>query len=182
MKKKYDEVFASRPFIFEKSFDVKKEPHLGTCVRFDDDYVNNLFNLSCEDDEHENFASSLTTTKRNKIVADLCEDDKALVVKGMMISPVTWRHLIGAGTKEKGKEMMSEPTLKSEVAKSIPAPTPAKSLPEEPMLANLWKYLSSINRNHEEIFKKIQRIEHKSSNFGIISMRKTRPFGRPLQG
>ncbi|KAK8574469.1 hypothetical protein V6N12_062162 [Hibiscus sabdariffa] len=93
--KKYDSVFASRPFIFEKSFDVKEESHLGfthvfmsivamhkfsfsydkdISVRLDVDYVNNMFNLSCEGDEHENFSSSLTTTKRNKILADLCED------------------------------------------------------------------------------------------------------------
>ncbi|KAK9045016.1 hypothetical protein V6N11_058906 [Hibiscus sabdariffa] len=32
-KKKY-EVFASRPFIFEKSFDVKEEPHLGFTPEF----------------------------------------------------------------------------------------------------------------------------------------------------
>ncbi|KAK9044610.1 hypothetical protein V6N11_058507 [Hibiscus sabdariffa] len=52
----------------------------GTYVRFDDDYVNNVFNLSCEDDEHENFASSLTTTKRNKIVVDWCEDGTQWIV------------------------------------------------------------------------------------------------------
>ncbi|KAK8593350.1 hypothetical protein V6N12_045432 [Hibiscus sabdariffa] len=128
IKKKYDEVFASRPFIFEKSFDVKGEPHLGftpefmlvvamhkwesfiqqrgdiyldllwefyahiitkdspflmirgTCVRFEVDHVNNMFNLSCEDDGHENFASSLTATKRSKIVADLRVDGTQWVV------------------------------------------------------------------------------------------------------
>ncbi|KAK9045017.1 hypothetical protein V6N11_058907 [Hibiscus sabdariffa] len=172
-----------------------------------------MFNFSYEDDEHKNFASSLTTTKRNKIVVDLCEDgtkwsvapkgscsikrvalknqargwnhflkatimstshndtvskeqmallhsiitgrkinvgsiivnemfkciemgntnlffplfitnqclrhnvpkldsDKALVVKGTMISPATWRQLTEAEKKEKGNERMSEPTLK----------------------------------------------------------------------
>ncbi|KAK9018917.1 hypothetical protein V6N11_033962 [Hibiscus sabdariffa] len=34
IKKKYDEVFASRPVIFEKSFDVKEEPHLGFTPEF----------------------------------------------------------------------------------------------------------------------------------------------------
>ncbi|KAK8496011.1 hypothetical protein V6N11_037756 [Hibiscus sabdariffa] len=32
IKKKYDEIFASRPFIFNKSFDVKEESHLETLV------------------------------------------------------------------------------------------------------------------------------------------------------
>ncbi|KAK8572967.1 hypothetical protein V6N12_029007 [Hibiscus sabdariffa] len=88
--------------------------------------------------------------------------DKALAVKGTVISSATWRHLTGAETKEKEKVRMSEPTLKSGDAKSMPAPTPAKSLPEEPMPTNLRKYLLSINRNHEAVFKKIQRMEHKS--------------------
>ncbi|KAK8572966.1 hypothetical protein V6N12_029006 [Hibiscus sabdariffa] len=34
IKKKYDEVFASRPFIFEKSFDVKEEPNIGFMPEF----------------------------------------------------------------------------------------------------------------------------------------------------
>ncbi|KAK8999910.1 hypothetical protein V6N11_082048 [Hibiscus sabdariffa] len=57
--------------------------------------------------------------------------DKALAVKGKMISPVTWRNLIGAKEKEKGKGKMGEPT------------------------PNMARY-------HEAIFKKIQRMEHKS--------------------
>ncbi|KAK8584216.1 hypothetical protein V6N12_068462 [Hibiscus sabdariffa] len=47
----------------------------GTCVGFDADYINDMFGLTCEDDEYESFASSLTNAKRNKIVADLCEDN-----------------------------------------------------------------------------------------------------------
>ncbi|KAK8555220.1 hypothetical protein V6N12_009369 [Hibiscus sabdariffa] len=97
IKRKYDEVFASRPFIFDKSFDVKEEANLGftlefmsvmamhkwelfiqqkgdiyldlvrelyahlitkdspflmirgTCVPFDVEYVNNMFNFPCKD-------------------------------------------------------------------------------------------------------------------------------------
>ncbi|KAK9044525.1 hypothetical protein V6N11_058425 [Hibiscus sabdariffa] len=73
---------------------IKEEPHLGftpefmsvvvmhkgTCERFDVEYVNNMFNLPCEDDEHESFASSLTSANRNKILADLCEDGTHWIV------------------------------------------------------------------------------------------------------
>ncbi|KAK8565151.1 hypothetical protein V6N12_058725 [Hibiscus sabdariffa] len=45
----------------------------GECVRFDDGFINSLFDLSCVEDEHEVFGDSMTTTKRNKILANLCE-------------------------------------------------------------------------------------------------------------
>ncbi|KAK8593278.1 hypothetical protein V6N12_045361 [Hibiscus sabdariffa] len=89
-----------------------------------------------------------------------------------MIPPATWRQLTGAATKEKGNERMSEPTLKSGATtkekgnERMRKPTlksgAAKSLPEELMPVNLLKYLSSINQNQGAIFKKIQRMEHKS--------------------
>ncbi|KAK8534642.1 hypothetical protein V6N12_057286 [Hibiscus sabdariffa] len=166
----------------------------GTCVHFDIDYINDMFGLTCEDDEHESFASYLRTVKRNKIVADLCEDstqwivapkgsmsikrenyvrkiivnetfrciemgksnlffpllitnlclrhnvqkmslDKVLLVKGRMISLATWSNLTGAEAKEKRKRKMSEPTPKSEAAKTMSTPTPATPLLEEPTLA-----------------------------------------------
>ncbi|KAK9018495.1 hypothetical protein V6N11_001469 [Hibiscus sabdariffa] len=57
---------------------ITKDSHFlmirGTFVRFDADYVTNMFSLSCEDDEHENFASALMATKRSMIVVDFCED------------------------------------------------------------------------------------------------------------
>ncbi|KAK8492810.1 hypothetical protein V6N11_034743 [Hibiscus sabdariffa] len=103
IKKKFEEVFSIKPFIFDKYFDVKEElnfgftlefmsivvmhkweylirqkgeifldlvqefyalliykdsPFLmiqGTCVRFDVDYINDMFGLTCQDDEHESF-------------------------------------------------------------------------------------------------------------------------------
>ncbi|KAK8563690.1 hypothetical protein V6N12_035831 [Hibiscus sabdariffa] len=45
----------------------------GMCVRFDDGFINSMFDLSCVKDEQEVFVNSMTTAKRNKILADLCE-------------------------------------------------------------------------------------------------------------
>ncbi|KAK8557735.1 hypothetical protein V6N12_009961 [Hibiscus sabdariffa] len=89
--------------------------------------------------------------------------NKALLVKGRMISPATWRNLTGAEAKEKGKGKMNEPTPKSEATKTMPAPTPlpeesspAKSMPaEEHGRATIVKYMISMARNQEAIFKKI---------------------------
>ncbi|KAK8574784.1 hypothetical protein V6N12_062466 [Hibiscus sabdariffa] len=80
--------------------------HKGTCVCFDVDYVNNMFNFPRKDAEHESFACSLTSTNRNKIVADLCKDGThwILATKGSQCinrvalrSPARgWNHLLKA--------------------------------------------------------------------------------------
>ncbi|KAK8584217.1 hypothetical protein V6N12_068463 [Hibiscus sabdariffa] len=87
-----------------------------------------------------------------------------------MISPATWRILTGNKEKEKGNRKMNEPTPNSEAAKTMPAsisfpeePMPTKSVPtEENWRATIGKYMISMARNQEVIFKKIQRMEHKS--------------------
>ncbi|KAK9042655.1 hypothetical protein V6N11_017722 [Hibiscus sabdariffa] len=45
----------------------------GVCVRFNEGYFNPLFDLVCEEDEHEKFINSITMAKRNKISTDLFE-------------------------------------------------------------------------------------------------------------
>ncbi|KAK8556418.1 hypothetical protein V6N12_002820 [Hibiscus sabdariffa] len=130
MKKstKYEEQLASRPFIFEKSFDTKNEhnvdftpefivvvkkhkwesfiqqrwkiyPNLvqefyvhlvskdsaflmirGESVIFDDGFINSMFNLPCAEYRHEVFVNSITTAKRSKILADLCETNTTLTI------------------------------------------------------------------------------------------------------
>ncbi|KAK9034995.1 hypothetical protein V6N11_077046 [Hibiscus sabdariffa] len=121
--KKYEELFVSKPFIFEKYFDVKNKPNVGftpefmlvvtkhkwesfvqqkgeiyldlvrefyahlvnkdspilmirgVFVHFDDGFINSMFDLPIVEDEHEAFVNFITTTKRNQILADLCELD-----------------------------------------------------------------------------------------------------------
>ncbi|KAK8562187.1 hypothetical protein V6N12_049234 [Hibiscus sabdariffa] len=63
------------------------------------------------------------------LVALCIYSDKALAVRGTMISRETWKNLTGAEAKEKGKGKMGEPTPKSKAAKTMPVPT---SLPKEP--------------------------------------------------
>ncbi|KAK8569046.1 hypothetical protein V6N12_007578 [Hibiscus sabdariffa] len=63
---------------------VKKDSHFlmirGVCVRLDEGYINSMFDLVCVDDGHEQFINSMTTAKRNKILADLCEPSTTWMV------------------------------------------------------------------------------------------------------
>ncbi|KAK8597099.1 hypothetical protein V6N12_065575 [Hibiscus sabdariffa] len=52
----------------------------GECVRCDDGFINTMFDLPYEDDEHEVFVNSMTTAKRNKVLVDLCETDTTWTV------------------------------------------------------------------------------------------------------
>ncbi|KAK8584485.1 hypothetical protein V6N12_068728 [Hibiscus sabdariffa] len=45
----------------------------GMCVRFGDGFINSMFDLLIVEDEHEAFVNSITTTKREKILVNLCE-------------------------------------------------------------------------------------------------------------
>ncbi|KAK8482907.1 hypothetical protein V6N11_028174 [Hibiscus sabdariffa] len=44
----------------------------GLCVRFDDGFINYMFDLPIVEDEYEAFLNFVTIMKRNKIFADLC--------------------------------------------------------------------------------------------------------------
>ncbi|KAK9043133.1 hypothetical protein V6N11_071483 [Hibiscus sabdariffa] len=57
------------------------------------------------------------------------DSNKALVVKGTMIATATWRQLIGAETKEKGKGKGKVRTPKMRAAKSeLATPMPTDSV------------------------------------------------------
>ncbi|KAK9033487.1 hypothetical protein V6N11_018518 [Hibiscus sabdariffa] len=57
IRKKYEELFASR----------------GMFVHFDYGFINSMLDLPIVYDNHEALANPMTTAKRNKILADLCE-------------------------------------------------------------------------------------------------------------
>ncbi|KAK8556201.1 hypothetical protein V6N12_002612 [Hibiscus sabdariffa] len=58
--RKFEENFSSRPFIFEKSFNLKNEANV--------------------EDKHEKFVKYMTTTKRTKMLVDLCEPSMTWIV------------------------------------------------------------------------------------------------------
>ncbi|KAK8584291.1 hypothetical protein V6N12_068536 [Hibiscus sabdariffa] len=121
IQRKYEDNFSSRPFIFEKSFNLKNEHNVRFTPEFssvvakhkwesfiqqkrgdlhqtcpsvlralnvkrlsfsydsrclcsiDEGYINSMFDLVYVDDEHVQFINSMTTTKQNKILANLCQ-------------------------------------------------------------------------------------------------------------
>ncbi|KAK8597253.1 hypothetical protein V6N12_065726 [Hibiscus sabdariffa] len=132
--------------------------------------------------------------------------DKAMVVKGTMISPATWRNLTGVEAKEKGngkdgranarKSGLGEEHGRATIGKYSKAQNQEAMFKKIPRMehksiqlyhyingrATIGKYMISMVRNQEAIFKKIPRMEHKSTSCTITSMGKTKPFERLFQG
>ncbi|KAK9020350.1 hypothetical protein V6N11_010375 [Hibiscus sabdariffa] len=78
----------------------------GECVRFDDGFINSIFNLPYVEDGHEVFVNSMTTEKGNKILVDLCEINttwtistkESRLVKRLALKPQSrgWNHFLKA--------------------------------------------------------------------------------------
>ncbi|KAK9008966.1 hypothetical protein V6N11_080442 [Hibiscus sabdariffa] len=115
IKKKFEEVFSTKPFIFDNYFDVKEDLNFGFNLEFMSIMVMHKW-------------ESLVQQK-GEIFSDLVREFYVhLVSKDSPFSHDS-RNLTEAEAKEKGKGKLSEPNPKSDVAKTMPVPT---SFPEEP--------------------------------------------------
>ncbi|KAK8979173.1 hypothetical protein V6N11_009383 [Hibiscus sabdariffa] len=113
IRKKYEVQFASRPFIFDKSFDTKNKPNIGFTPEFTtvvkkhkwENFIQQRGEIY-PDVIREFCAHLLTKDSPFLMIRDdmpKMESNEALVVKRTLITVVIWRQLIEVESKEKGK-------------------------------------------------------------------------------